>query len=109
MLMESVKEHKAAAEELHVTRSVLSKDASQRSGHTKAGTAVRRRAATRHEDSSACDEVMVRQMHVVSIGSDCQDITSCRHSFYLCDVIMSSMVELICVRYQALRKIFFRC
>ena len=106
LLMKSVKEHKAAAEELHVTGPALSKDASQRSGHTKAGTAARRRAAARHQDSSACDEVIVRQMHVVFTVSDCEDICSCGHSFYLHEVIMPSMLKLSSVRYEALRKIF---
>lgn len=101
MLMKSVNEHKAAAEELHVTGSALSKDASQRSGHTKAGTAARRRAAARHQDSSACDEVIVRQMLVVSRESHYAGILSCRHSFSQYDVIMSPVVELSCVRYEA--------
>ena len=65
-LMESVKEHKAAAEKLHVTGPALSKDASQRGGHTRAGTAARRRATARHQDSSASDEVKTGQMDVTS-------------------------------------------
>ena len=76
MLMESVKEHKAAAEGLLVTRAASSKDASQRSGHTKKGSAAQRRATACHQDSSAGDEVIIRQMHVASAGSDYEDMRS---------------------------------
>ena len=87
MLMESVKEHKTASEKLHVTGPALSKDTSQRGGHTRGGAAARRRATARHQDSSASDEVKFSQMHVTSTRSDSEDTSSCAHFSCLYEVI----------------------
>ena len=94
MLMESVKEHKAASEQLHVTGPAMSKDASQRGGHTRAGTVARRRATARHQDSSASDEVNFRQMHVASTRADSEDTCSCVWIFSIRRMI-SSTVEFV--------------
>lgn len=105
MLMESVKEHKAAGEGLLATGPALSKEALQRSGQTKAGAAARRRAAARHQDSSAYDEVITLQMHMASTGSDCEDTCSCWSPVLLPEVIMSSMIQSPSVNYESVRSV----